>query len=94
MITTLIFTILLTLMNVIFGILNILLPTIPLDKMDQIYNYINKFFEIIKCGLAGFKFIAGPIPFILGGTILLMYTFYYTIFLPIRFIIRVFFKGN
>ena len=80
--------VMITLMTIIFGILA---PLFPVIETAEIYAVIDSFMEIVKIGLNGFHFLMGDIPFILAPVIMAIYIFYYTIFIPIRFIIKTFF---
>lgn len=82
-------TIIITILNLIFNTISPIFPTID---TETIYEFINKFFDIVVIGLDGFHFIMGDLPFILAPIILTIYLFYYTVFIPLRFVIKTFFN--
>lgn len=88
MIMTLLFVIMQNVMLVIFQTISLALPV--LDNTG-IYQTIDNFFEIIKVGMNGFAFIFGTFPFTIISFISLLYAFYYTVFIPLRFILKTFF---
>lgn len=89
MLIDLILTLIITLMIIIFTILT---PLFPVINTAEIYPIIDNFMEIVEVGLDGVHFILGDLPFILAPVIMSLYLFYYTVFIPIRFIIKTFFK--
>lgn len=87
MITNFILTIIITIINIVF---NIITPLFPVIDTTQINLYIDKFFDIITVGLDGLHFIVGDFPFTIAPIILSIYLFYYTIFIPVKLILKVF----
>lgn len=91
MIFTALLSVVIQILAVILNLVSSLLPTI---NLDQIYPYIDKFLDIVKLGVNGFAFIAGPLPFILATVILAYYTSYYFIIIPIKYVLRFVGKGS
>lgn len=80
------------------GLLGIFMSTIggllPTIEEVGMYDAIDNFIPLVTPAIHAFRFIAGPMPFILAPIILSLYTIYYFTIVPIKVILRIFIKGT
>lgn len=88
MITEFLLTLIIGFISLCYSLIFPLMPTIPVENL---YSYVDRFFDMVKVGLNGFNFIAGPLPFELAQVILGFYVFYYTIFIVVKYILKALF---
>lgn len=91
MLTTGLVTIIIALMQIVMTTIGGLLPS---TNLENIYEIIDKLIEMVQIGLAGFRFIAGPVPFVLAEVILALYGLYYFTIIPFKILLRIFIKGT
>lgn len=94
MIVYLLLKIMVFLFNFIIWLLSSIFPISLLDLgiNDKIDDFYNLFDSYASFALNGAHFLLGDFVLGLAGTALLLYTFYYTIYIPIKFVFKIFVK--
>lgn len=82
------------LFNLVIAILSSLFPVSILDlgvdaKINDFYNLFDNYATF---ALNGAHFLLGDFVLGLAGSALLMYTFYYTVYIPLKFVFKIFIK--
>lgn len=94
MIVYLLLKIMVFLFSLIISILSSLFPISLLDLgvNDKINDFYNLFDNYATFALSGAHFLLGDFVLGLAGSAILMYTFYYTVYIPIKFIFKIVLK--
>ena len=92
MIVYLLLKVMVFLYGLVISILSSLFPldlaTLGLDdKIDDFYNLFDSYSEF---ALNGVHFLLGDFALGLAGAVLVIYVFYYTIYIPIKFMFKIF----